>query len=76
MFFDERTHSGRPHFHAFYCGKQASFDATDMSRLAGKLPVRIERLVRRWARAHRAELNANWERGRNGEQLLRVPPLK
>ena len=76
MFFDETIHSGRPHFHAFYSGDQASFDVTDLSRIAGKLPLRIERLVRKWARSHRAELMANWERGRSGQRLDRIEPLK
>ena len=45
----ERVHAARPHFHASYAESRASFDAVDLTRLAGKLPLRIERVVRNWA---------------------------
>ena len=76
MFFDEGRHSGRPHFHASYAGKRASFDIADLSRLDGELPPRVERLVRSWARTHRAELLDNWERGRSDEDFKPIDPLK
>lgn len=75
MYSGEGLHASRPHFHAFYGGGSASFDVTDLSRLAGKLPERVERLVREWARLHQAELLANWQRGREGLPLkLIIPP--
>jgi uncharacterized protein DUF4160 len=76
MFFDEAVHLGRPHFHAFYGEHHASFDALGLNRLVGKLPPRIERLVRKWARANRGALLANWERMRQQDDPLPVPPLK
>lgn len=76
MFFDEGRHDGRPHFHASYAGKHASFDIADLSRLDGELPPRVERLVRSWARTRQAELLDNWERGRSDEDFKPVDPLK
>lgn len=76
MYFREGIHASRPHFHASYAGEQASFDAVDLTSIAGKLPLRIEAVVRRWAQIHRAELLANWERGRRGQKLQAIEPLK
>jgi hypothetical protein len=76
MFFNESIHSGRPHFHASYGGAKASFDATNLSRLSGRLPRRIERLVRTWARMNKAQLLANRERGRAGSEFETIEPLK
>jgi hypothetical protein len=76
MYFGEGAHSARPHFHAFYAGASASFDVTDLTRLAGRLPLRTEQLVRKWARVREPELLANWERGRKGLPLKAIEPLK
>jgi hypothetical protein len=76
MYFEEGIHELRPHFHAVYAGQLASFDIEDLSRLSGRLPLRIERLVRVWAREHRDELLRNWQRGRAGLTFKDVPPLK
>ena len=76
MYFREGIHVYRPRFHASYAGGRASFDVVDLTRLAGKLPLRIERVVRRWAQMHRAELLENWDRARQGRRLFAVEPLK
>jgi hypothetical protein len=76
MFFNEDVHQGRPHFHVVYADAAAVFDASDQSRLAGELPPRVERLVRRWAKARRQELLENWERARAEIDLQPIDPLK
>jgi hypothetical protein len=76
MFFDERRHAGRPHFHARYAGVRVAFDAADQTCLGGELPPRIERLVRQWAREHREELLANWERARGNLTPKPIDPWK
>jgi hypothetical protein len=76
MFFSEGIHESRPHFHAVYAEAAAVFDASDQSRLAGELPSRIERLVKRWAKAHRRELLENRERARTDRDLRPVEPWK
>jgi hypothetical protein len=76
MFFNESLHSGRPHFHAFYGEHYASFDIYDLTRLSGKLPLRAERLVRRWARARRTDLLRNWDSARRDGTLKPIDPLK
>ncbi|MGH2702818.1 MAG: DUF4160 domain-containing protein [Actinomycetota bacterium] len=45
------------------------------SCLAGSLPRRALDLVEEWARLHRAELLANWERARREEPLHPIDSL-
>jgi hypothetical protein len=72
MFYREH---GVPHFHAEYQGQRATF-TTDGEVLAGTISSRTAlRLIREWGLAHRAELDANWGRAREGEPLERIAPL-
>lgn len=73
MYWDERDHP-IAHFHAQYEGRYASV-AIDGSLLAGKLPPRALRLVRRWALLHPDELLENWERARLHKPLVPIEPL-
>jgi hypothetical protein len=73
MYWNERDHPVA-HFHAEYEGRFASV-AIDGSVLAGKLPARAVRLVRRWAQLHSDDLEANWERARLHEPLAPIEPL-
>lgn len=75
MFFNEDFHPGRPHFHAEYAGEEASFEVANLVCIAGVLPTRVERMVKRWARQHEAELLANWERARSHKPLEPIDPL-
>ena len=75
MYFDEQRHEGRPHFHARYGGRWASFAVDPPGPLAGNLPPRATALVLEWASQHRAELLADWERGLRHEPLARIAPL-
>lgn len=65
-----------PHFHAIYAGQQAEFEIATLGVLAGKLPTRAHTLVVEWALAHQAELEANWERARQGLPLEKIEPLE
>jgi len=67
---------GVPHFHARFAGREATFSLVDdLTVLRGGLPRPAERLVRRWAARHRAELMSNWKRARSHEPLQAIPPL-
>lgn len=76
MFFNEDFHPGRPHFHAEYAGREASYEIASLQRLAGVLPARVDQMVSRWAEEHEAELMANWERARMHLPLEPVDPLR
>jgi hypothetical protein len=66
---------GVPHFHALYAGQDASIAIGSVEVLAGSLSDRALRLVREWVELHRAELEENWRRARNGQPLERTEPL-
>ena len=73
MFYLEH---GVPHFHAEHQGQQATF-IFDGEVLAWALRSRTAlRLIREWAKAHRADLEANWKRIKTGETLERIAPLE
>ena len=72
MYFAEH---GVPHFHALYAGREASIAIETLEILAGSLPDRAVRLVREWARLHRAELMLDWERARSDQPLEPIAPL-
>lgn len=64
-----------PHFHARYGEHHARIEIADGTILDGGLPLRAARLVREWALARRAELQANWERAEAMLPLERIDPL-
>lgn len=76
MFFNEDFHPGRPHFHAEYAGAEASFDIVDLDRISGALSPPVERMVKRWAWRHKAELMTNWELARSRRPLTPIEPLR
>ncbi len=57
MFFREH---GIPHFHAEYGEFVGVFDAKTLRMIEGDLPARARRMVRQWAKLHRAELVEMW----------------
>jgi uncharacterized protein DUF4160 len=71
MYWNE-AHHVRPHFHALR-GESASIDLD--GKVTGSLPRRAQTLVAEWARLHRRELEANWERARHEQELEPVEPL-
>jgi hypothetical protein len=72
MFYREH---GVPHFHAEHQGEQATF-TFDGEVLAGAIRSQTAlRLIKEWAAAHRPELDANWNRIKEGKALDRIAPL-
>jgi hypothetical protein len=72
MFYREH---GVALFHAEHQGQQATF-TFDGELLAGEISSRTARLIKQWATAHQAELQANWARLTDGEPLERIAPLE
>ena len=75
MYHDESPHIGRPHFHAYYGGDEASFDIETLELIVGDFPTRARRRVLEWAEANRDELRANWARARQHQPLRKIDPL-
>jgi hypothetical protein len=73
MYWNERDHPV-PHFHAHHAGLRASV-SVDGVVLAGDLEARALSLVLEWARAHSEELLVNWERARQNQPIIAIPPL-
>ena len=66
-----RDHSP-PHFHIRYNEFEGSISIETGDLIEGKLPRTARRLAREWAERHRAELLANWERGRNRQTFYSI----
>jgi hypothetical protein len=62
-----------PHVHVLYQGFEALIAIESGEVIAGELPPAALRLVMRWVERRRAELMANWERGRLRQPFERVP---
>lgn len=73
MYWNEKDHPVA-HFHAYHAGKRASV-SVDGKVLAGSLEPRALSFAKDWAKLHRTELLANWERARRNEPLLAIAPL-
>jgi hypothetical protein len=73
MFYREHDPA---HFHAEHQGQQATF-SFDGEILSGEIRSgTAKRLIRDWALGHRAELEANWQRMKEGQPMDRIPPLE
>jgi hypothetical protein len=73
MFY--REHEPK-HFHAEHQGQHAKFDF-DGHMTVGNIGSKTAlKLIRAWARLHRAELEANWAKMKVGEALDRIAPLE
>jgi hypothetical protein len=69
MYWDDHN---PPHFHASYGAAKALYRIADGKRIAGELPPTAERLVSDWAALRRGELDENWRRAINHEELLKI----
>jgi hypothetical protein len=63
------------HFEAVYGEHEANVSITTGEVIAGHLPRTAARLVKQWAMAHQAELQANWDRARDKVTLERIAGL-
>lgn len=72
-YFDEHA---PPHFHAYYGPEAAVIEIETLCVREGKLSRRALALVLEWAVQHRFELEENWRRAEEHEQLLSISPLE
>ena len=61
-----------PHFHAAYQGHEALVRIADGGIIEGSLPGKARRLIVDWLEVHRAELEANWQRGQDLLPMERI----
>jgi hypothetical protein len=62
-----------PHVHVLYQGFEALIAIEGGEVIAGEIPPAALRIVKPWVERRRAELMANWERGRLRQPFERVP---
>lgn len=74
MYSGEREHPP-PHFHAQVGAQRAVFQISNGLRMAGKLPIPAERLLRRWLAMNQTALEENWRLARLEKPLNSIPPL-
>ena len=73
MFYNEHE---PVHFHAEYHGQRGKFDLSGRM-VAGNIGSKTAlRLIRQWAKAHEAEIRANWRRMKAGKPLEMIEPLR
>lgn len=65
-----------PHFHVEYGDYKALVAIKEGFVFRGFLPNRQLRFVLAWCEMHRDELLENWERARQGLEMLPIPPLQ
>ena len=73
MFYNDHV---PPHFHIKYAEYRAQMNIETLEILEGKIPRRALALVLEWAALHRAELQENWQRARDGQEPLPIDPLE
>ena len=61
MYFNEHEPS---HFHAYYQNREASYDIKTGVKIKGSLPLKIEKIIEKWARQYQKELLECWELSR------------
>jgi hypothetical protein len=76
MFAEPSAGHHESHFHAYYQAHSAVFTISPITRIAGSLPQRQQRLVEAWAELHQSELEADWQQLMNGRPALPIRPLE
>ena len=74
---DSDQHSA-PYYHAYY-GDQDAYLGLDGEIILGSLPKKQSAFVRAWAMLqllNEDDLTTNWSLAVNGEEILRIEPIK
>jgi hypothetical protein len=64
-----------PHLDATYGEFEATIGIAPVDVISGHLPAPARRLALEWARIHRRDLAANWQRAMQLQPLRRIAPL-
>ena len=75
MFFYDTDKHNLPHIHADYQGDVAVYAINDGKLLAGKLPVKKNKLVVAWIEIHKEDLLADWGLAVNGKKPFPIRGL-
>jgi hypothetical protein len=64
-----------PHFHAIYGEHEAVMEIATAKLMDESLPRRALKMVVEWTKAHRMELQEDWDRAQAGQALQPIDPL-
>ena len=65
-----------PHFHVEHSGHKATVQISDLRVTEGRLPAKTKRMVTKWAKQHRRELEEAWRRAERHENPGKIAPLE
>ena len=75
MFFAPKEHNP-PHIHIQYQSHKATVNIESNELTDGYLPPRQLRFVQVWVDIHKEDLLTNWALCQNGEEPVKIEPLK
>ena len=64
-----------PHIHAYYGEYEAAIDLNGKV-IEGGLPRKKLRMVQVWIDIHKEDIAANWQLAVNGDEVIKIEPLK
>jgi len=76
MFFRDIEKHNIAHIHAEYQGEIAVFSIPDGELLAGKIPLKKQKLVIAWIEIHQEDLLADWNLAVNGKTPFKIKGLE
>ena len=76
MYFYDNDRHNLPHIHVEYQDFNAVFTIGSGELLSGTLPARQTRLVQAWIEIHREDLILDWKLAINGQDPLKIEPLR
>lgn len=76
MFYRDCGRHHLPHIHVKYQDCEAIIAIPSGEVLGGALPPKKMLLVQAWISLHEEELMANWEVAINGENIVKIEPLR
>ena len=62
-----------PHFHAYYQGFEAIYDINAKKRVAGKFPIKADKIIVEWIEQYTSELLEDWNLMEKGLPLKKIP---
>lgn len=72
MFADDHN---PPHFHIRY-GDYDAIITIDSGIVKGNMPSKELKMIFKWMDDHKSELMENWSRLQNGEEAIKIKPLR
>lgn len=76
MYFYDNDRHNTPHIHVEYQDFEAVVDINSANLLSGNLPIRQLRMVQAWVEIHREDLLIDWKLAINGQEPIKIEPLR